>query len=381
MSTEIDSDRVHAAHRQRTQRSVEVLAEVGLRHGIFASTGRHLFTDMDPVVWLTGFKPMGAACAVLDDAGQLVLFVEGDWEAARARRVVTDAEVVSGDDPFGQAAKRVLGHGVSQAASAGVRKLNALEYRALTGDGAIELRAVDPEIDARARLKDELEMACYAEATEIAEEGFRSLLEHLRPGMTDVEAEALIERRLRELGSDDAFVFLSASVRNRAVQRPWGRRLLPGDILLMELSPSIGGVFAQTCRTVSIGEPSPALVFSHNLLCEALAQGIEACKPGRTVGEVVGAIDDRLIAEGYGDYCKPPYMRVRGHGMGFGSVAPGDFLTSNDTVLQQGDTFVLHPNQMLPDSGYLMCGEPVRVAAERAELMTDAVARLAVVAA
>jgi Xaa-Pro dipeptidase len=381
MNTTIDADALRTSYANRKQRSVDVLAEVDLRHGVFASTGRHLFTDMDPVVWLTGFKPMGAACAVLDGSGELVLFVENAWEGARARRAVTNAEVVVTDDPLGQAAKRILGQGRSRAASAGIKKLNALEYRAVTGDGAIALRAVDPEIDARARLKDEVEMAFYARATEIAEEAFRSLLEHLKPRMTDVEAEALIERRVRELGSDDAFVFLSASVRNRAVQRPWGRMLLPGDILLMEISPSVGGVFAQTCRTVSIGEPSAALVASHDLLCEALAQGIEACRPGRTVAEVVAAIDERVTAAGYGDYCKPPYMRVRGHGMGFGSVAPGDFLSRNGTVLQQGDTFVLHPNQLLPGSGYLMCGEPVRVAADRAEPMTDAVARLAVVAA
>jgi len=374
-------DASRAAHQQRKQRSVDVLAEVSLRQAIFASTGRHLFTDMDPVVWLTGFKPMGQAGAVLDDTGDLVLFVEGAWEAARARRTVTNAEVVASAAPLEQAARRVLGRGLSQAASAGVRKLNTAEYRAITGGGAIELRPVDPETDARARLKDELEMTCYERATEIAEEGFRSLLEHLRPGMTDVEAEALIERRLRELGSDDAFVFLSASARNRAVQRPWGRLLLPGDILITELSPSVGGVFAQICRTVSIGEPSAALVTSHQLLCDALAEGIAACKPGQSVSGVVAAIDDRLIAEGYGQYCRPPYMRVRGHGMGFGSVAPGDFLSRNATVLQHGDTFVLHPNQMLPTAGYLMCGEPVRVGADRAELMSAAVAELAVVAA
>jgi Xaa-Pro dipeptidase len=366
-------DASRAAHQQRRQRSVDVLAEVSLRQAIFASTGRHLFTDMDPVVWLTGFKPMGEAGAVLDDSGDLVLFVEGAWEAARARRSVTNAEVIASAAPLEQAAKRVLGRGLSQAASAGVRKLNAAEYRAITGDGAIELRAVDPELDARARLKDELEMRCYERATEIAEQGYLSLLEHLRPGMTDVEAEALIERRLRELGSDDAFVFLSASTRNRL--------LLPGDVLITELSPSVGGVFAQICRTVSIGEPSAALVSSHQLLCDALSQGIAACKPGESVSGVVAAIDERLIAEGYGDYCRPPFMRVRGHGMGFGSVAPGDFLSRNATVLQHGDTFVLHPNQMLPTAGYLMCGEPVRVGTDRAELMSAAVAELAVVAA
>jgi Xaa-Pro dipeptidase len=366
-------------YARRARRAAEAVAGAGLEHAVFVSSGRHLFTDMDPVIWLTGFKPMRGAAAVIDVSGRVLLFVEGEWEALRAGRVGTSAEIIGVDSPFERAGAELAGRGADTVGSAGLRKLNTLEFRAVSG--AYRLQAVDDELDARARLKDEREMADYREATRIAELGFDSLREQLHVGMTDVEAEATIERRLRELGADDSFVFLSASTRNKAVQRPWGRVLMPGDILLTELSPSVGGVFAQICRTVVFGAPSKALVGDHGLLRAALEQGVHACSAGNTVSDVVAAIDARLIAEGYAAYCKPPFMRVRGHGMGFGSVAPGDFLSKNTLELQAGDTFVLHPNQALPGAGYLMCGEPVIVGEGEGEIVSAGIAPLEIVEA
>jgi len=54
-------------------------------------------------------------------------------------------------------------------------------------------------------------------------------------------------------------------------------------------------------------------------------------------------------------------MRVRGHGLGITSDRPGDIVDTNARVLENGMVFVMHPNQYIPESGYLMCGEPVVV--------------------
>ena len=374
-------DDVSAIFAGRVRRASVAMADAGVRIAAFVSCGRHLFTDMDPVIWLTGFKPMQAAVALVAEDGEVALYAQGEWEAERARRAPGRPTVVATDDPFARAAAELAARGSGQrVGTAGTKKLNAMEYRSLqTGD--YQLVAMDAELDKQARHKDQLELAQFRRASEIAELAFDTLCEELRIGMTDVAAEAIVERRLRELGADDAFVFLSAALRNRAVQRPWGRVLMPGDILLTELSPCIGGVFSQICRTVSIGEPGAALVRDHKLLREVLAAGVAECKSGRSVASVVAAMDAPLVAMGLERYTKPPFMRVRGHGMGFGSVAPGDFVAANEFVLETGDSFVLHPNQMLPGAGYLMCGEPVIVGESGAEIVTAGIAELKTVEA
>jgi Xaa-Pro aminopeptidase len=374
-----------AVYADRARRAQTAMENAGVSQATFLSSGRHLFTDMDPVVWLTGFKPMRQAAVVVSRDAELVVYAQGEWEAGRARRTGTTAKVEAVDDPFAAAASHLAGllggSKKSPVGTAGARKLNTVEYRAVASDGAHALVGIDTELDAQARLKDELEMAQYRRACEIAEIAFDALRDRLHVGMTDVEAEAIVERSLRELGADDAFVFLSASTRNRAVQRPWGRVLMPGDILLTELSPCVGSVFAQICRTVAFGTPSREVVHDHELLTRLMAAGVEECRAGNRVCDVVAAMDAPLVAQGLEKYTKPPFMRVRGHGMGFGSVAPGDFVSKNTLELQAGDTFVLHPNQALPGAGYLMCGEPMIVGETTGEIVTGRIAGLEVVEA
>lgn len=377
-------DDVAAIFADRVRRAAAAMAGAGVDTAAFVSCGRHLFTDMDPVIWLTGFKPMCAASVVLGADGELTLYAQGEWERARALRLAPAGAVVATVDPFAGAAaelaQRARARGrVGRIGSAGTRKLNTVEYRTLVGDTPDRFIGIDAELDDQARTKDVLELAQFRRASEIAKAGFASLCEQLRIGMTDVDAEAIIERRLRELGADDAFVFLSASTRNRAVQRPWGRVLMPGDILLTELSPCVGGVFAQICRTVVFGTPNKDLVRDHAMLADVMNAGVVGCADGNRVNDVVAAMDAPFIAQGMAQYTRPPFMRVRGHGMGFGSVAPGDFLSSNSFQLQTGDSFVLHPNQMMPGAGYLMCGEPVIVGAAGGEIVTTEVAGLEIV--
>ena len=41
--------------------------------------------------------------------------------------------------------------------------------------------------------------------------------------------------------------------------------------------------------------------------------------------------------------------------------------------------FMVHPNQFLPESGYLMCGEPVVVAQDSGEVLSRQISALGIV--
>ena len=47
-------------------------------------------------------------------------------------------------------------------------------------------------------------------------------------------------------------------------------------------------------------------------------------------------------------------------------MRPGDVALDNDTLLEPGMVFMIHPNQYLPETGYLLCGEPVLLTASAA---------------
>ena len=42
--------------------------------------------------------------------------------------------------------------------------------------------------------------------------------------------------------------------------------------------------------------------------------------------------------------------------------------------------FVIHPNQYLPETGYLLCGEPVLITAQKPEILSEQRASLAEIA-
>ena len=88
------------------------------------------------------------------------------------------------------------------------------------------------------------------------------------------------------------------------------------------------------------------------------------------MSEVCRAINAELEAEGYGEFCHPPHIRRRGHGLGFASVRPGDVALDNPTVLEPDMLFMIHPNQYLPETGYLLCGEPAVITARGAVALT-----------
>jgi Xaa-Pro dipeptidase len=105
--------------------------------------------------------------------------------------------------------------------------------------------------------------------------------------------------------------------------------------------------------------------------------GMRAARPGVPMAEVCRAINAVLEAEGYGRYCHPPYIRRRGHGLGFAATEPGDVSLDNATVLEPDMLFMIHPNQYLPETGYLLCGEPVLLGENGALPLTRDMAALA----
>lgn len=366
-----------AAH-QRIQACLAALRAENL-DGLVGFTGSiHNFLQCEPVFTLTGFKTVGECVVILDANGDTTLIVTPSWDGARAADRVPGANVIPSDNLVASLAAYLRQHPLPAArtAIAGLATLSAETARAsseLIGDEARIVDQIVRRIGAR-KFPDELDNA--RRATEIAEAGYKHLLEVLRPGMSEYELAAELFCHTKALGSEDNFLLMSSSTHNLAVRAPRRRVMMEGDLVLVELTPCYQGQFSQICRTVLIGEPWPMLQEKFGLLREANRVGLEAARTGTTVSTVAEAINDVFQAAGYGAYCKPPFMRVRGHGLGTLSDLPGDVGSGNETELETDMVFIIHPNQYIPETGYLMCGEPVRIGESGAEALTRRAAAL-----
>jgi Xaa-Pro aminopeptidase len=81
-------------------------------------------------------------------------------------------------------------------------------------------------------------------------------------------------------------------------------------------------------------------------------------------------------AAGYGEYCRQPYMRTRGHGLGFGGVVPYDVTEDSSPTLECAMTMIIHPNQYIPETGYMMLGDTVAIETDGPRVLTHTPRRL-----
>lgn len=361
----------------RRERLLAAAAGRGLEALICYSSGVHSFVEMDAVWYTTGLKSLGPSGLVVYPGEEPVVYVQPSWDAPRAG-AAADADVRPSADVFASLGKELSVAGLSAAATGicGVEKLSRLDADHL--DDVIGSGWSDFDEGARqvAVVKDDHERELVRRATWIAEEGYRHALEEVRPGMREHEFAGRLDVFMRELGADDNFLIVSASQHNLSVHAPGDRILAEGDILLAEISPSFRGAFAQICRTAVIGEAPAGLAEGYELLRAAYQRGLRRCVPGATMGQVVEAVNEPIAAAGFEEFCRPPYMRTRGHGMGIGSPFPISVAADSPIVLREGMTFVLHPNQYLPPTGYLLCGDHVAVGPDGAEPLSARLAQL-----
>jgi methionyl aminopeptidase len=151
----------------------------------------------------------------------------------------------------------------------------------------------------------------------------RGLLEELRgrvrPGVTTLELERYVEKRLAELGAEPAFkgyrgypCCLCASVNEEVIHGiPSGRRLEEGDILGMDLGVVVDGYYGDSALTVAVGEISEPLRKLLRVSEEALELAIAQARVGKRVGDISAAIQEHVE--------KQRFSVVRefvGHGIG-----------------------------------------------------------------
>ena len=358
------------------------MAKDGIELLIAGSSGLQMPDRPDPVVHLSGYRSLGESLFLLHRDGRAKLIVSPGADAERAAAWKGPHDSIATDDLTGAIANEPIACNPI-AGYVGLVGIDALPH--VLAERLLEIHAganlsFDGAFYNATGQKTSAEIESARRAAAIAEKGLERLLELARPGIRECDLAVELNCYMRSLGADDNFLMLCASPHNPAVMPSSNRKIELGDILIAELTPCYRGQFVQICRTVAVGAPGAELRKKYDLVLRAMWAGIEAIRPGIPMSQVCAAIDRILEAAGYAEYCRPPYMRRRGHGLGCGSVAPGDVATNNKTILEEDMVFVIHPNQYFPETGYLMCGESVRVTASGVETLSKRTAALAILA-
>lgn len=345
--------------------------------------GMILFTDgMHSVRSPSFFEYFGEVSPVADrncllvtesGAASLVVNLPRDVERIRRHSWVTD---VRGTNEFTATTAAVLDEydctgilGIG-----GTQRMPKDVYDAL--QSAVDtLETADDALLPIVETKSQAEIETFRKLGKIADAGFRAAYETVRPGMKEYEIAAEVEHAMHSAGADDNFNLFGTGPRNQLMHSPTERIVKEGDTFLCELSPMYDGYLLQICRTIAVGSPDPTLAEKHSLLQEALRRTKSQLSVGDEASVISKTMNDVFRREGYDEYCQPPYMRTRGHEFGFGPIGMA-ITEETDVELQDGMILVIHPNQFIPETGYLALGDPILMTDNGAETLTSTAPRL-----
>jgi Xaa-Pro dipeptidase len=327
--------------------------------------------------YATGYTLLGErAFCYLPPAGKPVLLISEAWDLARAVREtqMEDVRVLGKDWPREIAALCRSTEG--KLGLYGREIMGRQDLEALDAALGRETSSATQFLENLASIKSPYEREMIREAGKMADAGFAKALETMREGLADFELVAEIDYAMRRMGAVDNFQMLAVGKQNTGMLLPFGKKIERGDLLLFEITPANGPetYSAQLCKTVIFGEkPGELLLEKYRLLIEALEASLAAVKPGVRISEVAQIQNDIIGSAGYGEFCRPPYMRARGHGFGMGRIE-----LDPDSPLEfvEGMSLVIHPNQFLPETGYLALGEHIIVTESGIERLTRTESRL-----
>jgi len=163
------------------------------------------------------------------------------------------------------------------------------------------------------------ELQTMARANRVVVEALDALEAAAVPGVTTKEMDRIARESIEGAGARPAFLgyrgypaTLCISVNEEVVHGiPGPRKLREGDIVGLDLGCVVDGFFGDAARTVAVGRPSEEAARLMKVTREALSAGIDACHPGKRVGDIGHAVQAHAERHGYS-----VVREFVGHGIG-----------------------------------------------------------------
>ena len=229
--------------------------------------------------------------------------------------------------------------------------------------------------------KDPYELDLLKEGGRRLSDVARAVFELVRRGKPEQELALEIDWAIRTAGFErSAFETIVASGPNSALPhaRPTERKLVEGDLVVLDF----GGVYDSYCvdltRTVSVGPASGRARSVHAAVLEAHDRAIAATAPGRSRFAIDGAARDALREAGMAD----AFGHGTGHGLGI-EIHEDPRITrrrseagESDDPVSAGMVFTIEPGAYFPGWGGVRIEDDVAVTETGVELLTHVTTEL-----
>ena len=231
-------------------------------------------------------------------------------------------------------------------------------------------RATTDLVEALRERKDADEVERIRTAASMATAALDRTLPAIRVGMTELEVAGVLEKSIRDAGSE-AFPFPSivASGPRSALPhaRSSARQIAAGEFLLMDFGAASDGYCADITRTVVLGRASDEQRAVYDVVRQANELAAGEVRVGLRGREADALARDYIERCGYGE----EFGHGLGHGLGIEVHEAPRLARTADGLLSSGAVVTIEPGIYRPGWGGVRIEDDVHLAAEGPELLTQ----------
>jgi Xaa-Pro aminopeptidase len=218
--------------------------------------------------------------------------------------------------------------------------------------------------------KDESEVGLIERAADVATAALGATLSQVLVGMTELEVAGILEKALRDAGSE-GFPFPSIVASGPRAALPHAhsspRPLEPGDFLLMDFGAVVGGYCSDVTRTVVVGTASAEQREVYDVVREANAMASAQVRSAMTGRDADALARDYIDRAGYG----AQFGHSLGHGIGLEVHEAPRLARTAEGALAEGAVVTIEPGIYRPGWGGVRIEDDVVLEADGPRVLTE----------
>lgn len=217
--------------------------------------------------------------------------------------------------------------------------------------------------------KDAGELDRMARAAAIADAALAEVRPMLGEEPTEREFGLALDTAIRRLGaSGNSFETIVASGPNGALPhaRPTDRRIVDGDLVVLDFGAVVDGYCSDMTRTIAVGDLTDQQERMVHAVAAAQQAGVDAVRAGVAARDVDRACRDVLEAAGLAEH----FTHGTGHGVGLDIHEAPRVAATSDATLAPGFVVTVEPGVYLAPHGGVRIEDTVVVTSDGCTVLT-----------
>ena len=328
-----------------------------------------LVTSLPNIRYLTGFS--GSSALLFVTPRDIVLITDFRYQTQIAEEVGELARIIIEPQSLWSGLWQQLAQ-LPYVEVAGFESAHLLHrdfQRLLEAGARCQWRPTVDLVETLRERKDDQEVALIEHANSIATRALERTLPQVRAGMTELEIAGVLEKALRDEGSEGfPFPSIVASGPRSALPhaRSTDRRVAAGEFLLLDFGAETGGYCADVTRTFVVGHAAPEQREIYEVVRTANESASRQVRAGMSGRDADAIARDYIEQRGFGEL----FGHSLGHGLGLEVHEAPRLARTADGALAEGAVVTIEPGIYRAGWGGVRIEDDVFLAADGPRILT-----------